>query len=325
MIEYLSKVFGESVSSSEYKLPGSAPFYLTAGYKTEKLTLGDSRCILITPFDAETRLPVLKNHYRKICEITDLPCALNLEKLTSLQRENLISEKIPFISGLQIYLPFWGSVFTARMKAPREASKFMTAATQLVFLHVFYSLSAGKNMNAAIVSTGLGIPKSTAAKAVQDLAEYGLFNAGAEGTNKWLSFNGSSADVIKKAMPLMRSPIRKTIWLKEVPEGISYMLGGIRALAEKSMLACGERDGAVVYNSENAKLIPKELHISRRDFDDFGGTEAEIWRYNPELLSSGKIVDELSLLVCLKDCEDERVQKELDTIRYRYGLEEGEI
>lgn len=104
------------------------------------------------------------------------------------------------------------------------------------------------------------------------------------------------------------------------------MLGGIWALSENSMLVSNERDEAIVYGKENAKRLPNDFLVSKRDFDDFGDIAAEVWIYSPSLLSDGKTVDELSLFISLKDIdiEDERVQKELDFIRDKYRIEEGE-
>lgn len=320
MIGFLSKVFGSCVSSHEYVLPGSAPFYLATGYTTEKIALNNSECLLITPIDADSRLPVLKKHLAKMCEISGLPCALNLEKLTAKQRENLISENVPFVSVQQIYLPFWGAVFSARLNTPPKEPVTMTPTTQLVFLYAYYSLLAGQKLSATIVTSKLKLPKSSVSKAIQDLTACKLFSANADGTNKWISLNGNPSDVLTRALRLMRNPIRKEIWLKSVPEDIPYMLGGIRALAESSMLVSNERDGALVFSKENAKLLPPELLISKRDYDDFGGIAAEIWIYDPYFLSNGNIVDEISLYICLMSSEDERIQKELDMIRDKYGL-----
>lgn len=324
MVEYLSKIFGDRVISSEYRLPRTAPFYLVNGYLTEKAALNNSECIIIKPIDMDARLPVLKKHYGRICEISGLPCALYLEKLTAGQRENLISENIPFVSAMQVYLPFWGAVFTARLQTPKKITKSMTPTTQLVFLYAFYRLSAGQKISASVVSEGLNLPKSTAAKAVQDLCSYGLFNFSAVGTNKWISFNGKQAEVLNRAMPLMRNPVGKEVWLKSAPDNIPYMLGGIRALSKISMLASNERDGAIVFSRESAKQLPKDLFVSKRDFDDFGGIAAEVWAYKPSLISDGETVDDLSLFISLKAFEDERVQKELDSIREKYGIAEGE-
>ena len=45
-----------------------------------------------------------------------------------------------------------------------------------------------------------------------------------------------------------------------------------------------------------------------------GDYRIEIWKYNPALLSKGEQVDRLSLYLSLKDSDDERVQKECDTL-----------
>ena len=46
-----------------------------------------------------------------------------------------------------------------------------------------------------------------------------------------------------------------------------------------------------------------------------------MWRYNPQLLSAGENVDDISLILSLKDNEDERVQREIDEIKEKYGLD----
>jgi hypothetical protein len=46
----------------------------------------------------------------------------------------------------------------------------------------------------------------------------------------------------------------------------------------------------------------------------------EVWKYDPFLLSNNDHVDDLSLMLSLRDDTDERVQKELDTIRNNYGM-----
>jgi hypothetical protein len=50
-----------------------------------------------------------------------------------------------------------------------------------------------------------------------------------------------------------------------------------------------------------------------------------VWKYDPNLLSKGKRVDDISLYLELKDDPDERVQNELDAIRERYGIKGEEI
>ena len=324
MLEYVGKVFGSNIASEPYSFPKNAPYYLLTGYSAEKLTMNGYECILITPKNPSERLPVLKKHYEKCSKICGVPCALNLKKMTSRQRENLISSNIPFASEQQIYFPFWGAAFATKIKKSSDAPASMSPTVQLVFLKAYYKLIAGEKVNASIIASDLSLPKSSISMAIKNLRALNLISIVLDGTNKWLSLNGSNAETLQSAIQLMRRPILRDIYLKSIPTDIPYMLGGIKALAEQSILASSDRDGAYVYDKGAAARIPEELLISKQDFDDFGGYAAEIWRYNPALLTAGPMVDDISLLVCLKDDEDERVQKELDSLRDKYGLAAGE-
>ena len=55
---------------------------------------------------------------------------------------------------------------------------------------------------------------------------------------------------------------------------------------------------------ENAALMNKE----------YGNLMVEVWKYSPTLLSEDGYADRLSLYLCMKDSEDERIQMECDTL-----------
>lgn len=322
MIEYLQKIFGAKIKLSDYRLPKNTPIYLQEGYAVNKLIWDNSECVVITPLDMAMRLPVLKKHYQMIKDICNLPCALNLEQLTALQRENLISNNIPFISiKQQIYLPFWGSIFLERLKKEAKVPKKMTPTTQLVFLYIFYRLiSDERKINSTSISSELCLPKSSVSRAVTELEAYGLLTMYSEGTKKWLNFKSNSNATLTKAIGYMCSPISRIVYLKELEKGLCYKYGGIKALSMMSILSANEREGAIVFNKNEIKKISEKNIISERTFDDFGGVITEVWRYDPGLLTDNEIVDDISLLLCLQDNEEERIQKELDKIRIKYGM-----
>jgi len=262
----------------------------------------------------------LKKHYDIAASISGLPCALQLPKLNAAQRENLIASHVPFVSGQQVYLPFWGCVFSERGLNVKEPVEIMTATTQVVFLSIYYQLAEGEKSNSTQLVERLGMPKSSLSRAVQDLKAMGFIVIKPEGTTNWIYLNGTPEEVIANGLGYMQNPVSKKLYLKSVPADLPYKLGGLKALSELSMLGTNDRDGAIVYSRKSAATISKDLLISKRDFDDFGGTIAECWRYDPFLLSDRNTVDDISLLMCLKDDEDERVQKELDCIRNNHGL-----
>ena len=47
---------------------------------------------------------------------------------------------------------------------------------------------------------------------------------------------------------------------------------------------------------------------------EYGDIRVEVWKYAPTLLSVDGWVDRISLYLCLKDSEDERIQLECDTL-----------
>ena len=319
MNSYLSECFGEDITFSAMSFPESTPVYMKYGYTLEKCSWQNNDFVLITPKDDAVRLPVIKNHFYKIEEKIGLPCAMNLEWLTPLQRKNLIEDKIPFVSGRnQIYLPFWGCVFQEKYKHKMSVAKKMSPSTQLIFLWTYYSIRDDKKVNLSRAVSELHIPKTTVSRAFIELVEYGLIKQIQEGTTKWIEFADGTATVLNNAMSFLGSPTARYIYMKEVPQNPSYKIGGLKALKN---INTTDRDGSIVFAKASVNKIPKDLIISKNDFDDFGGVVAEVWRYNPQLLSTGEQVDDISLILSLKDNEDERVQKEIDDIKEKYGLD----
>ena len=47
---------------------------------------------------------------------------------------------------------------------------------------------------------------------------------------------------------------------------------------------------------------------------EYGDIKVEVWKYAPALLSENGMVDRLSLYLCMKDSDDERIQLECDTL-----------
>jgi len=318
VIEYLRECFNNEISSSDYDFPKGTPIYLKEGYSLNSIFWQDNTFVLVTPRDESSRLPTLKKHFYQIQDRIGKPCAMNLKWLTPLQRTNLIEEKIPFISGKnQIYLPFWGCVFQNKYKQKPELSDKMTPTTQLVFLWSYYSLIENKQVTMSSVSTKLGIPTSSVSRAFIELTEYGLVKQEKAGTVKRIALADEPRAVLNKALQYLSSPVSKRLYLKTIPTDLPYLIGGVKALPN---ISSGCRDGSLVFGKKVVKDFQQHILISKREFDDFGGYITEIWKYDPGFLTDSTIVDDLSLFVSLKDDDDERIQKELDGIRTRYGI-----
>ena len=86
------------------------------------------------------------------------------------------------------------------------------------------------------------------------------------------------------------------------------------------MVGAKEYDRGIAVSTRVASTIPTEYIISKREFEDFGGSAIEVWSYAPELLSDNGRVDDISLLLSLDNDPDERIQMGLDEIREKHGL-----
>lgn len=316
MITQLQKIFGQQIQTEPYSFPKHTPVYIRDGFTAQRISMSGSSCILITPTDPDIHLPALKKQYDNIQKMSEDPIVLNLHYLTAVQRRNLIESRIPFLSlPYQIYLPFWGCFFTNRFNVQWE-NKVMTAAAQLVYLYLFYRGTTAPVTHKEICEA-LRLSKASGTRAIQVLDDFGLIEQIPEGTSKKITLIPES---LKKAIGIMNSPIQKYLYLRSVPDQIPYMYGGIRALSMKSMIMSDSFDGCIVFSRENARTIPAELQITAAEFKNLGGILAEVWGYDPFLLSNGCSVDEISLLLTLQNHDDERIQKELDSTRSKYGL-----
>ena len=198
----------------------------------------------------------------------------------------------------------------------------MTGNAQLVYLYLYYlNLNDPIEIKLTQICQRLGLPKATCSRAVQVLNSFGLIDIRNEGTAKLIALKQPLISTMGKAEAYLVSPVHKTIYLKGFSREYNYKIGGIRALADKSMLAATESDGSYVISREEFRKIPAADLIDRQEYRDFGGIILEVWKYDPFLLSDSDYVDDISLILSLRDDIDERVQKELDTIRNNYGMQ----
>jgi predicted DNA-binding transcriptional regulator len=320
MLSFLKTVFGNDITISEHVYPSGAPSYLHDMYELKLLSWGENKCLILSPRDSEWKLPMLKKHLKKLQSMSELPCALCLERLTSVQRQNLLADKIPFVAiSQQVYFPFWGSSFFERFKASANTKKKMAPGTQEVFLYLYY-LEGEEPVNMTHICKELSLSKATCTRAIDDLLASGLIEVRKEGTNKWISRAYDKTKFLSKGYERLKSPVDRIIYLKSVPEIEPQFLSGMRALSEETMIGSNENDGAIALSKKDATAIPKDLICNKQFFDDFGGAIVEVWSYNPATFAENGHVDDISLIMSLEDERDERVQMCLDELRRKHGL-----
>ena len=248
-----------------------------------------------------------------------LPCALELDNLTALQRKNLMESQTPFVSDQQqVYLPFWGCLFTESFKKTVTVGAF-APITQLAFLYIYYQ-KKDVRITASELSESIGISKASVTRAIDALTAHGLIKVESDGYRKWVTEALRKREMIAKALPLMKSPIERILYLSSLPSDLPFVTGGLQALSQQTMLHVKESDGCLVIDKSTSSAIPKENVIDENEFRDFGGSIVEVWSYNPSILSTLNTVDDISLLLSLYSNPDERVQMALDEIREKRSI-----
>jgi len=313
LIEYLESLFGKDVKIQDYTFPSNIPIYLDEGYRFQTTSIQGTSFITMEPTTNEYRLPTLVKHLAKASQLSGLTCALVLSSLRSSQRSALLSQKVPFlVPGAQLYLPCIGCAFTEKKTNTLRLPEAMAPGTQLVFLYLYYRKSSSA-VTASDLAMQLKLSKATLTRAISTLKQLGLLSIKVEGTKKLLTLPiASKRTLLEAAKPYLRSPVHQTIYLEEGPK--KAFLGGILALSSQTMLSATQKDGWYVVSINQAKELESEA-ISEQDFLDFGGYPVEIWKYDPALLSSGKTVDGISLILSFNQEYDERTEQALQAVK----------
>ncbi len=170
-------------------------------------------------------------------------------------------------------------------------------------------------VTASELAMHLNLSKTTLTRAIASLKQLSLISIKEVGTKKFLApAIASKHAFLDAAKPYLQSPVHQTIYLSEkLKKGL---LGGILALSDLTMLSATKRDGCYVVSRNQAKELESDK-ISKQDFLDFGGFPVEIWKYGPALFASGRIVDNISLIVSFTQQLDERTEQALESVKKR--------
>lgn len=311
MDHYIKSMLGCSVQKCSYNLPINMPQYLLNDYSYQKYTIENIECLFVTP--VEFSLPAYKKQYPKMKHITNLPIVLQLKSITQYQRKTLIEEHIPFVAeGSQIYLPFLAIYLTEKYQEITEIEKF-TPITQLVFLYLLYHK---EKITATDLANRINCTTMSVSRAYKVLLDTALFHAESCGVKKYLVPGSKGGELLKSAEKYFINPVEKTVYVQKDTVLPEFVASGIWALSKKTMLNASDLEQCYAVSRKThiaiSEIAPKASYMMGKSL------KVERWLYDPAILAKNGIVDDISLILSLKDNNDERVQIELDRIRSKY-------
>lgn len=316
LTNYVNEVFAELQLGDEWLESMQLPLYLQGGYSYRKALLQGQTCLLMLDRGGEQtdKTAALKKHLKAIGKYFPGPVIYVFKSTTSFNRKRLVEQRIAFIvPGKQLYLPFAATDlrdhFTATNRLPTDEPKQLSAVAQQIVLLQLYQ-RWDENIPAQQIAEQLAVSKMTVSRAYTELATCGLANMFAIGRQKPLRFIHHGPQLWEQALPYLRSPIKKQLWVdREDYEANQYQLGieaSETALSTLGMMMTPKHK-TIAVNAKDWPGLKKLMHIKELPHDFGESVAIELWRYDPALLSEHGAVDRLSLYLSLDEKHDDRL------------------
>ncbi len=254
-------------------------------------------------------------HANWLREKTGLRCFFIVESVTAYERKRLIENRIPFLApGQQLYLPDLGLDLREQFRAPRRENLKISPTAQLVVLACLLHRIPQDGFTGAGLAERFGYTKMTMTRALDELRHLELVECEGERRFARHRFLITGRELWEKARPVLRSPVKKRVYVDEWFAGCDFKAGE-SALSDLTMLGFWQRATWAI-TSEEWKTIQKEpgLHMIPEVSKDMAHAEFEIWHYDPRLLAEKPLVDRLSLALSLESINDDRVQIAIDEL-----------
>jgi DNA-binding MarR family transcriptional regulator len=316
LIQYLKEVLGATALRIEAcPQTTSLPYYLQDAFQYRQVSLAGQMVILALKSGQDKQ--ALRDVRGQLARVGELLKSPVVYCLPAYERRNLIEQKVPFIvPGNQMYLPELGIDLREyfRDNASNQNAQFSPSTQALL---IWYLLHVPENIewSPSEITANLGYTPMTATRAIRELVGAGLAEVISVGRNKHLRMTQAKAAIWEKAKPLMRTPIKRVVWIHENTglDNAHTRLAGLTGLAQHTILSA-PRDRCVAITADKWREA-KEGGVRELPEPETGAYQLQIWSYSPVLQANSKTVDFLSLLLSLKDSADDRVQMAMDELQ----------
>ncbi len=305
---YLRASMGCDVKTQAMNFPANAPCFYAAMFDLRRCEFRNGTCALaidkgvmrLTPHNIEKSLNAIE-------QIVRLPVVYVGQAAGVHDASRLVARGIPFVfPGRQLLIPFCGTHVKTTAK-PQVMREVFAGCEQLIVLGY---LLGRWTMPMTIKNFAKELRYSIGAVqiAFRMLERLGFVRVEhMRGTHtKELKFMKSGKDLWDAIQPYAINPCRRTVGVLSVPDGV--VVAGEDALAKRSNLA--ELEEVETFAMESKTFKSSGTSAVLRVTAPY---KVELWHYPPTILGDGEI-DTLSLVLSLRDNQDERVQKECETL-----------
>ncbi|MCI1682845.1 MAG: hypothetical protein LKI39_09850 [Bacteroides sp.] len=285
---------------------GHLPIAVSSEYKFFQTYLLQHPILLCFCLDSTDITPAKLNKQNTlIANKMEMIPVFVLDKIASYNLRRLVNQRVNFIiPQKQMFIPD----LIVDLKRQRISDEHIYAAipplAQCVILYKLEKDDMNNRLKTQDVVKKFGVSYATANRTLRWLSVNNILSVEG-GKEKLYLFTNIGKPLWEKALPLLVNPIERVVYSDGTVD--NALFAGINALAEYTMI---NSEANMCYAISEEELKSSGVQTDKK----YGNSALEIWRYNPALLSNGKVVDKLSLYLTLKDNKDERVQIELDNM-----------
>ena len=315
---YVHDALGVSVKPTPWSGTDRLPHFLKEKYQFAQAELLGLQVLLVIDINPEEQSPATVRKHMDVLRTKQHPDLIYVRtQVTAYNRKRLLEHKVPFIvPGNQMYLPMLAIDLREHFRRIREESPTFSPSTQVVVLHALLR-DAGQVLIPTELAPRLGYSAMTMTRAFDELETAKLAEVTVRGRERCLRFVGGRKELWEKALPFLRSPVSKRLFIRRASGLEGAMRAGLTALARFSMLAPPEYT-TYALSREDWKALRQRHKINEVPVQDPDASEVEVWWYPPVLFAEDRIVDPLSLYLSLKEDRDERTETALEEMMEKF-------
>ena len=277
------------------------------------VSIEDISALILEPREKSIELPTLISRVENFEAKIDTPCILLLDKIDSISRRQFVSKRRSFIvPDRQVYLPFVGTYFSERGLSVRKEQVSLSPSAQLLILYHLQKDSL-ERIPFSFISEKLGYSLKTVSLIAAELKALDICqHIQLNSKTKSLEFKSKAKrELWDKVLPYMTSPIHKVVYTyPEDIEDIERYSCHDNALAHYTDIIDSSQKS---YAVDKRSLSVNNIGI-KSNSNFIGAVRLELWKYNPSILAEGDTIDPLSMYLCYKEDNNERVLGEINNL-----------
>ena len=315
---YVHDALGATVKTAPWRGAGHLPPVLRERYKFAQAELLGLHALLVVDANPEEQSPATVRKHMDMLQARQQADLIYVRpQVTAYNRKRLIEQKVPFIvPGNQMYLPMLAIDLREHFRRIREETPTFSPSTQVVVLHALLR-DAGQVLIPAEMAQRLGYSAMTMTRAFDELETAKLAEVTIRGRERCLRFIGGRKEIWEKALPFLRSPVSKRLFIRRTKVVEDAARAGLTALAHSSMLAAPEY-AIYALSREDWKALRQRHKIVEVPALEPDASEIEVWWYPPALFAEDGVVDRLSLYLSLKEDRNERTETALEEMMEKF-------